>query len=101
MAINKIKSQLKEGELVYVVWSDSGYSLLADRWQDIEEVKSLKDEIKPIETVGFLLDETDDYITLGQSIARSENSVRGGYIILKKNIIARYDIQKATARSKE
>ena len=94
MAISNLPSDLKEGELVYVMWKDSGFSLLADRWQDIDEVKSLKDEIKPIETVGFLLDETDDYITLGQSIARSENSVRGGYIILKKNIIARYDIQK-------
>lgn len=98
--MNNIEPLLQEGELVYVVWSDSGYSLLADRWQDIEEVKRLKDEITPIETVGFLIDETDDYITLGQSIARSENSVRGGYIILKKNIIARYDIQKASVEVK-
>lgn len=94
MAMTKLMPQLQEDELVYVLWSDSGYSLLADRWQNIEEVKKLKDEIKPIETVGFLIDETEDYITLGQSVARSEKSVRGGYIILKKNIIKRFDIKK-------
>lgn len=75
--------------IVYVKWLDSGYSLLADRWQDIEDVKNLKDEIKPIETVGFLLEESTDYIILAQSYSCSENSVRGGYIIYKKNILER------------
>jgi hypothetical protein len=76
-------------EIVYVRWIDSGYSLLADRWQDIEDVKNLKDEIKPIETVGFLLEESADYLILAQSYSCSENSVRGGYIIYKKNILER------------
>lgn len=75
--------------IVYVKWLDFGYSLLADRWQDIEDVKKLKDEIKPIETVGFLLEESADYLILAQSYSVSENSVRGGYIIYKKNILDR------------
>lgn len=80
---------MKMSDIIYVKWIDSGYSLLADRWQDIEDVKGLKDTIKPIETVGFLLEESADYITLAQSYSESENSVRGGYIIYKKNIIER------------
>ena len=39
--------------IVYVKWVDSGYSLLADRWQDIEDVKNLKNEIMPIENSWF------------------------------------------------
>lgn len=75
--------------IVYVKWLDSGYSLLADRWQDIEEVKALKDDIKPVETVGFLLEESANYLVLAQTVSESENSVRGGYIIYKKNILER------------
>lgn len=80
---------MKTSDIVYVKWLDSGYSLLADRWQDIEEVKALKDTIKPVETVGFLLEESADYLVLAQSYSESENSVRGGYIIYKKNILER------------
>ena len=98
MALENIDPGLRSGELVYVKWQDSGYSLLADKWQNIEDVKSLKDEIKPIETVGILIDESDDYIVLAQSLARSENEVRGGYIILKKNILKRFDIDKVTVK---
>ena len=57
--------------IVYVKWVDSGYSLLADRWQDIEDVKNLKNEIMPIETVGFLLEESENYIILAQSYSCS------------------------------
>lgn len=53
--------------IVYVKWVDSGYSLRTDRCQDVEDVKNLKDEIKPIETVGFLLEESADYLILAQS----------------------------------
>lgn len=78
-----------KNNIVYVKWLDSGYSLLADRWQDVDEVKKLKDTIKPIETVGFLIEESADYLTLAQSYAESESTVRGGYIIYKKNILER------------
>ena len=80
---------MKTFDIVYVKWLDSGYSLLADRWQDVDEVKKLKDTIKPIETVGFLLEESADYLILAQSYSESENTVRGGYIIYKKNILER------------
>ena len=63
MAMSNLPSDLTEGELVYVVWKDSGFSLLADRWQDIDEVKSLKDDIGNMETVGILVDEDDASIT--------------------------------------
>lgn len=84
--------------IIYVKWLDSGYSLLADRWQDIEDVKNLdvknlKDEIKPIETVGFLLEDSANYLILAQSYSCSENSVRGGYIIYKKNILERRTVK--------
>ena len=79
--------------IVYVKWVDSGYSLLADRLQDIEDVKNLKNEIMPIETVGFLLEESENYIILAQSYSCSENSVRGGYIIYKKNILERRTVK--------
>lgn len=101
MAMSNLPSDLKEGELVYVVWKDSGFSLLADRWQDIDEVKSLKDDIGNMETVGILVDEDDDHITLAQTIHRSQNQVRGGYVILKKNIVFRADIQKVTIKEKK
>lgn len=79
--------------IVYVKWVDSGYSLHTDRWQDIEDVKNLKNEIMPIETVGFLLEESENYIILAQSYSCSENSVRGGYIIYKKNILERRTVK--------
>lgn len=72
---------------MYVEWIDSGFSLLADKWQEIEYVKELPKTIKPIKTTGFLIEETEKWIILAQSIAESEEEIRGGYIILKSNII--------------
>lgn len=100
MAMTSQLPPLREGELVYVVWKDSSYSLLADRWQDIDDVKSVKDDIGYLETVGLLIDENEEYITLAQTVHRLQNQVRGGFVILKKNIIFRADIQKATVKER-
>lgn len=98
MAMTEYISELKEGELVYVVWKDSGFSLLADRWQEIDDVKSLKDDIGQMETVGFLIDEDNEYITLAQTLHRNQGQIRGGYVILKKNILFRADIKKMSIK---
>lgn len=74
-------------QIVYVVWSDSGFSLIADKWQDIEEVKNLSKEIGLMETVGFVIDENENYLTLAQTVDGEQNQIRGGYIILRQNIV--------------
>lgn len=74
-------------QMVYVVWRDSGFSLIADKWQDIEEVKNLSKEIGLIETVGFVIDENENYLTLAQTVDGEQNQIRGGYIILRQNIV--------------
>ena len=70
---------------VYVKWIDSGYSIRSDIWQTQEEVLGLINELKEVETVGFLLCETPEWIALAQS--RNMDMLRGGYIIYKKNIV--------------
>lgn len=81
-------------DVIYVAWLDSGFSLLADRWQDIDDVKELHKELGLMETVGFLIEENDEYITLAQTINENQNQVRGGYIILKKNIVHKANVSK-------
>lgn len=76
----------------YVKWVDSGFSLLGDVWQTMEEISEILKESKIVETVGFLLGETDDWIILGQSM--NQNLVRGGYFVYKKNIIEMKELYK-------
>ena len=69
----------------YVKWIDSGYSLRGDLWQTEEEIVNLVNELKEVETVGFLLYDDEEWIVLVQS--SNLDMFRGGYIIYKKNII--------------
>ena len=76
----------------YVKWIDSGFSLLGDVWQSSEEINKILKESKTVETVGFFIGETDDWIILGQSM--NQNLVRGGYFVYKKNIIEMKELSK-------
>ena len=72
-------------DFVYIKWIDSGFSLRGDIWQTIDEVKELKNELKEVETVGILIDDSTDWIVVATSL--NLDMVRGGYLIYKKNII--------------
>lgn len=71
---------------VYVQWRDSGFSLLADKWQDIDEVKELPNQLGLMETVGFVVDETPEYLVVAQTISNFQDQCRGGYIIWRQSI---------------
>jgi hypothetical protein len=49
-------------EMRYVEWRDS---LASHGWEPIEEARTLRP--MDIKTVGFVIDEDDDYVTIAQS----------------------------------
>lgn len=78
--------------IVYVKWED--------HWAEDESWVSLKRLLKKfranedvyIETVGFILDETDKSILVGLNVS-SDGQVDGNIIILKCNILERVALQ--------
>jgi len=83
-------------EIESIKWIDSGFSLRADIWQTLDEIKELLSENKCVHTVGYRIYEDEDWIVLVQSVNNSfnpdEDLYRGGYFIYKKNIIERTTI---------
>lgn len=59
----------REYPVVKVTWYDAESH---DEWEDIEDTNR---KIRPIETVGFLIDETDDEIVLAQNYDPSNQKV--------------------------
>ena len=76
--------------ILYLKWVDSGYSIRSDIWQTQDEVKDLLNELKVCDTVGFLIEETDDWVVLAQTT--NMDLIRGGYIIYKANILERNEL---------
>lgn len=74
----------------YVKWIDSGYSIRSDVWQTQEEVESLLNELKEVETIGFLVSDNEDWIILAQSV--NMDMIRGGYLIYKRNILEKKEL---------
>lgn len=77
-----------------IKWLDSGFSLRADIWQSLDEIKELLDESKYVHTVGYNVFENDDWVVLIQSVNlpnfdENNDLYRGGYFICKKNIVER------------
>ena len=54
-------ADLKEYPVVRVVWYDAESS---DDWQDVEGINRT---VRPIRTVGYLIEETDDHIVVAQN----------------------------------
>lgn len=74
--------------IVYVKWEDHWSE--DQSWTHIKKLRKKHDKnpIYHIETVGFLLNENEDSIMVGLSIA-SDEMVDGNIVVLKKNIIER------------
>lgn len=71
----------------HIKWIDSGFSLRADLWQSIDDIKELLKYNKIIDTIGFVVYENDEWVILVQSInclsSEDDDSFRGGYFIYK------------------
>lgn len=69
---------------VYVKWLDSqGYRY--DAWRRVEETNDLKPEI--VETRGYILQETDEYITIAASVSNADNAL--GVVCIPKVAIVK------------
>jgi len=89
--LKKIEEEKKEQKKkLYVRWLDSGYSIRSDIWQTREEIENLLNELKEVETIGFVVAENDKWIVLAQSV--NMDMLRGGYIILKSNILEQREV---------
>ena len=86
----KIEEEKNQKKKLYIRWFDSGYSIRSDIWQTKEEVENLLNELKEVETIGFVIAENDKWIVLAQSV--NMDMIRGGYIILKSNIIEQREV---------
>ncbi len=85
------KLNIKKLKLCYLVWLDSGMSLIADKWQELDDIKAARDNIKSTYTTGFVVDENEDWLILATTIEDTYGQIRGGHVIYKKNILERKD----------
>lgn len=75
-------------EPVLIMWRDSVQFVDSQVWKPIEYIKFTAKMIAPIihETVGFLIDETDEYYLIAHSI-RPDGATSGALSIPKSEII--------------
>lgn len=52
-------------EIVFVEWNDS--VRLPDRWMPLEEARKLASQNMWISTVGYVVEETDEYVVIARS----------------------------------
>lgn len=75
-------------EIIYIKWEDHWSE--DQSWTHIKKLrkKQRKHGAYIVETVGFLLGETEETVMVGLSVA-SDGMVDGNIVILKKNIVER------------
>lgn len=80
---------MKNHEVIYVRWVDSGMHL-DHGWASREDytARAGTDRLE-VESVGFLMDENDEVIVLGQCFDASGNLWNGAQLIHKPSIIER------------
>lgn len=78
--------------ILKIIWVDSGFSLDGAVWQSKEDIEDIVKELKATHTVGYLVYEDDDWLGLAQTV--NDEQIRGGYLIYKKNIIVREELEK-------
>lgn len=77
----------QDHKIVYVEWQDSASLQVSESWIDHRDAKDRAKETWNIVTVGFLLEETDDYILLCRGIDdQDEPKVSGSFYIPKSQI---------------
>jgi len=70
-------------KLVYMKWLDA---MLDDNtWQDIEDLK--KQELRPVEVVGWILSEDKDKVILISSYDDESKTGGGGVVVPRVNIV--------------
>ena len=79
-------------KIIYAKWLDHTSDVDME-WAGIADISSLEPAV--IETIGFLIEENEMYITIGMSITTidNEDSVSGRYTIIKGNIIEYMELQ--------
>lgn len=82
-----------------ISWIDSGFSINANVWQDIDDIKELLDYSKTVNTIGYNVYENHDWVVLVQSKNeptdnREEDLFRGGYFIYKPCILSREEVKR-------
>jgi hypothetical protein len=79
-------------KIVYLKWIDSGLGL-PNNWQEVqtnlEDVKERGNN--PAESVGFLVKENKNWITLATSL--DKNCMNGGCAVYKKALLERREIR--------
>lgn len=76
---------MKEYKIIYVEWVDSSHNT---GWQTAEAALK-EDHLLDCKTVGFLIKETDDHLTVAQSSAVDPDQVDGVLTIPKVAITKR------------
>lgn len=77
-------------DIVYLLWKDHG-SFNTVGWKDVEDVQ---DQLDPflIESVGYRVRETDEFIVIVPHLSTANGSGCGEMLILKSCILKRINI---------